>query len=164
MKPENLDKSVGLLLHDVSRLLRRCFDRRLRPEGLNRGQWTVLAHLARNEGINQAALAEILEIEPISLVRLLDKLEEAKWVERRPDPHDRRARLLYLRPEADAALDPMWTVGAQVREEALAGVGPEDRDKLVEILLKMKANLSDRESVCPIKTDMTKPQAKAGKE
>src|SRR3546814_11223597 len=66
----------------------------LRTLGLTRSQWSVLAHLARNEGINQAALAETLEIEPITLVRLLDRLEAAEWVERQPDPNDRRARLL----------------------------------------------------------------------
>lgn len=145
MKPENLERSIGLLIHDVSRLLRRRFELRLKSDGLTRGQWSVLVHLSRCEGINQISLAEILEIEPISLVRMLDRLEAAGWVERRMDPADRRARLLYLRPEASEALEPVWTIGAEVREEALSGVSPAERDQLIEVLLLMKENLSDKE-------------------
>ena len=86
------EKSFGFLLYDAARLLRRDFERRAKQLGLTRAQWSVLAHLARNEGTNQAAAADVLEIEPITLVRLLDRLEAAGWVERRPDPNDRRAR------------------------------------------------------------------------
>jgi MarR family transcriptional regulator for hemolysin len=154
MKPDNLERSVGLLIHDISRMLRRRFEHHLKSDGLTRSQWSVLVHLARHEGINQISLAEILEIEPISLVRILDRLEAAGWVERRPDPNDRRARLLYLKPEADAALEPIWRLGAQVREEALLGILPAEREHLVENLLKMKANLSGLDSFsCRKKTN-----------
>src|SRR5690348_13133430 len=84
------ERSFGFLLYDAARLLRRDFDRRARRIGLTRAQWSVLANLVRNEGVNQAGLADIMEIQPITLVRLLDRLEEAGWIERRPDPTDRR--------------------------------------------------------------------------
>src|SRR5215471_6987050 len=90
------ERSLGFLLHEVSRLLRRRLDGRARTLGLTRAQWSVLAHLSRYEGINQTALADILEIEPITLVHQLDRLEAAGWIERRLDANDRRVRLLYL--------------------------------------------------------------------
>lgn len=142
MSSESLDRNLGFLLHDVARLLRKRFDQRARTLGLTRAQWSVLAHLARNEGINQAALAETLEIEPITLVRLLDRLEAADWVERRPDPKDRRARLLYLKDKARPVLDKMRALGAETREEAMAGLSDADRRQLTETLLAIKANLS----------------------
>lgn len=142
MSPENLDRNLGFLLHDVARLLRKRFDQRARTLGLTRAQWSVLAHLARNEGINQAALAETLEIEPITLVRLLDRLEAAEWVERRPDPKDRRARLLYLKDKARPVLEKMRALGAATREEAMAGLSDAARRQLIETLLAIKANLS----------------------
>ena len=145
MEPINLDKNIGLLLYDVSRLLRRRMDQRLKSDGLTRGQWSVLVHLSRFEGINQISLAEILEIEPISLVRILDRLEMAGWIERRTDPADRRARLLYLRPEAGDALKSVWALGAEVRQESLEGVSSTEQSQLIEILQRMKENLSDKE-------------------
>src|SRR3546814_1218185 len=113
----------------------------LRTLGLTRSQWSVLAHLARNEGINQAALAETLEIEPITLVRLLDRLEAAEWVERQPDPNDRRARLLYLKDKVRPVLEQMRALGAATREEAMAGLSDADRRQLTEQLLTCKANM-----------------------
>src|SRR5260221_13840095 len=99
--PTNVpERALGLVLHDVARVLRKRFEQRARAAALplTRSQWSVLAHLSRQEGINQAALAQILEIEPITLVRLLDRLQAAGLVERRPDPTDRRARVLVLTP------------------------------------------------------------------
>ncbi len=103
----------------------------------------MLAHLARNEGINQAALAQILEIEPITLVRLLDRLQAAGLVERRPDSSDRRARVLYLTPAARPLLERIWTLAAVVREEAMAGLAEDEREQLFRMLLTIKANLTE---------------------
>jgi MarR family transcriptional regulator for hemolysin len=91
------ERSFGFLLHDIARLMRKIFDQRARSLGLSRAQWQLLVHLSRHEGINQSGLAEILEIENITLGRLVDRMEEAGWVERRADPGDRRARLLFTR-------------------------------------------------------------------
>jgi DNA-binding MarR family transcriptional regulator len=143
--PTAPERTLGLVLHDVARFLRKRFEQRAREAdlGLTRAQWSVLAHLARHEGINQAALAQILEIEPITLVRLLDRLQAAGLVERRPDPSDRRARVLSLTPAARPLLDRIWALAAVVREEAMAGLDEEEREHLFRMLLKIKANLTE---------------------
>jgi DNA-binding MarR family transcriptional regulator len=146
MSLRNPERSLGFLLHDVSRLLRKRFDRRARTIGLTRAQWSVLAHLSRNEGINQAALADILEIEPITLVHQLDKLEAAGWIERRLDASDRRVRLLHITAGGRKILDKMHELGAETRAEALSGISAAEHDALIETLLKVKGNLSERES------------------
>ncbi len=146
MSGRNPERSLGFLLHDVSRLLRKRFDRRARTIGLTRAQWSVLAHLSRNEGINQAALADILEIEPITLVHQLDKLEAAGWIERRLDAADRRVRLLFITATGRKFLEKMHELGAATRAEALAGVSSAEHDALIDSLIKIKANLSERET------------------
>jgi DNA-binding MarR family transcriptional regulator len=142
---EQPGRTVGFVLHDVARLLRKRFEQRARLENLplTRAQWSVLAHLSLHEGINQTGLAQILEIEPITLVRLLDKLEAQGLVERRPDPGDRRARVLHLTEAAHPLLEAIRKVGTAVRQEALSGVPEKDQDRLMAILLAMKSNLSD---------------------
>src|SRR5258708_37007066 len=90
--------TLGFLLHDVARLLRRRFEQNARGSGLTRSQWHVLAYLAQNEGINQSGLAVLLEIEPITLGRIVDKLQILGLIERRPDPSDRRGWLLPFSP------------------------------------------------------------------
>src|SRR3954463_13030008 len=96
----NMEQSLGFLISDTARLMRRRFDQKARHLGLTRAQWQVLAHLARNEGINQVGLAELLDVEPITLCRQIDRMEEGGWVVRRPDPGDRRARLLFMTEKA----------------------------------------------------------------
>lgn len=146
MPHEMPGRTLGFVLNDVARLLRKRFEQRARAAklGLTRAQSSVLAYLARQEGINQAALAQTLEIEPITLARLVDRLQAAALVERRPDPGDRRARLLYLTAAAYPLLDRIFALAADVREEALAGVPEADRARLVDMLLAMKVNLLDR--------------------
>ena len=138
--------SVSFLLHDVARLLRKRFEQRARAAklGLTRAQWQVLANLARREGINQAALAQHLEIEPITLVRILDRLETAGLVERRQDPQDRRARILFLTEAAHPLMERIWKLAAEVRGEAMAGLSEADRDRLMTLLSTMKGNILDR--------------------
>lgn len=138
-------KSFGFLLYDAARLMRRDFERRAKQLGLTRAQYSVLAHLARNEGTNQAAAADVLEIEPITLVRLLDRLEAAGWVERRQDPNDRRARLLYLTDKAHPILDQMFALSLETRDLALTGIAEPDRDTIIEMLITIRQNLSSRE-------------------
>jgi DNA-binding MarR family transcriptional regulator len=137
----DLDRHLGFLLHDAARLMRKRFDRRARAIGLSRAQWSVLAHLSRAEGIHQGGLAEILEVEPISLARMIDRLEAAGLVERRSDPGDRRLKRLFLLPPAEPLLERMRALGVELREEALAGLPPAERELLVDALLRMKGNL-----------------------
>jgi MarR family transcriptional regulator, transcriptional regulator for hemolysin len=145
MTDYNPERSFGFLLYDAARLLRRDFDRRARSLGLTRAQWSVLAHLMRNEGSNQAMVADTLELEPITLVRLLDRLEAAGWVERRPDPNDRRARQLFLTPKARPVLEQLMALAAETRALALAGFSEPEREILIEALIKVRANLTCRD-------------------
>ena len=138
------DPVFGFLVHDISRMLRKRFDRRARDIGLTKSQWIVLAHLARHEGIHQGGLAEILEIEPATLARHLDRLEDTGWIERRPDPSDRRAWRLHLTGKATPVLEKMGDLVEIVTREALAGLGREERERLQAQLLTIRANLADR--------------------
>ena len=134
-------RSFGFLLHDIARLLRKNFTRRVQGLGLTQTQWQALAHLSRNEGIRQVALAEILEIQPISLARLVDRLEAAGWIERRADPGDRRAFQLFLTKRAKPLLEQMWDTARQIREEAMAGLSADDQAQMIEAVCTIKGNL-----------------------
>lgn len=134
-------QSVGVLLIEVARLLRRNFNRRAQGLGPTQTQWQALAHLSRNPGINQTCLADLLEVQPITLARLIDRLEAAGWVERRPDPGDRRAQRLYLTVKAEPLLDDMRALAAETREEAMHGLRDPERRQLIEALKTIKGNL-----------------------
>lgn len=133
--------TLGFLLHDAARLLRKRFEQNARGLGLTRAQWQVLAVLQRAEGIQQSGLADILEIEPITLARQLDRLEAAKLVERRPHPTDRRIKQLYLLPDALPLIAQMREIGEMTRAEALVDIDEADRERLAAILTVMRSNL-----------------------
>jgi DNA-binding MarR family transcriptional regulator len=135
------DRTLGFLLHDCARLLRKRFEQNSRGLGLTRAQWQVLAHINRNEGINQSALAEILEVEPITLARIVDRLEASGFVERRQHARDRRLRLLHLTEKARPILERMRAIGQRTREEAFARLPQAERERLIDMLLHMKGNL-----------------------
>jgi DNA-binding MarR family transcriptional regulator len=154
--------TFGFLLHDVSRLFRKRFEQRarIRDLGLTRAQAAVLAHLARHEGINQAALAQIMEVEPITLVALLDRLQAAELVERRADPNDRRARTLHLLPAAHPMLDRIRALAAEITDEALSGVEPTVRDAMMRAMTIMRENLSAGEA-CTLPAEQQQQPARA---
>jgi DNA-binding MarR family transcriptional regulator len=141
-------RTLGFVLNDVARLMRKRFEQRARAAalGLTRAQAAVLANLARQEGINQVSLAQILELEPITLARLLDRLQAAALIERRPDPKDRRAHLLYLTDVAYPLLDRIFALAAEVREEAMSGIPEANRNLLLEMMISMRANLIEQAS------------------
>lgn len=143
MKPPPSD-SLGILLNETTRLLNRRFDQRARAFGLTRAQWQVLKQLFRSEGINQAGLAERMDIEPISLCRLVDRMEDAGWIERRPDPADRRARLLFMTAQSRAVLDTMRALATDVYAEALDGLEADEVQRFVTTLAHVRSNLSRR--------------------
>ncbi len=157
MKP--CKETIGFLLHDAARLLKRDFERRARSLGLTRAQWQTLFHLARNEGCNQAALADVLDVEPITLARVLDRLESTGLIERRTDPSDRRARLLFLGPDAAPLLEQLRTLGAETREIALAGISDADRERLTELIGRIRANFAD--AVEPAEPDVSETKKKS---
>jgi MarR family transcriptional regulator, transcriptional regulator for hemolysin len=141
MTKPDLNRRFGFLLHDVSRLMRKRFDRRALELGLTRAQWSVVAHLYRQEGVNQATLADWLDVKQITLARLVDRLELAGWVERRPHPEDRRAKCLYLTGRAHSRMERMRALADEVQDEALHGFGPQQHAALIELLLRVKGNL-----------------------
>lgn len=139
---EDLSRNFGFILNDVARLMRTAFDRRVKALGLTRSQWWVLNHLFRNNGATQSELAEILEIEKATLGRLLDRMEAKKWVRREEHANDRRAKRVYLTDEVEPAMKAMRTAAAELRRDALANLDAADKERFVDTLLSIKANLS----------------------
>lgn len=136
-----MSDGIGFLLSDVARLLRRRFDERARAIGITRAQWRTLTVLSRNEGANQGALADILEVEPITLCRMIDRLAEAGHVERRRDPGDRRAWNIYLTDRSRPLLDQLRTLADAVVGEALEGLDAATTALLTRSLDRIRANL-----------------------
>lgn len=142
MKPE---ESVGFLITDVARMLRRNFNRRAQGLGLSQSQWQALAHISRQQGINQVTLARNLELQPMTVARLIDKLQEQGYVARHPDPADRRAFRLYLTERAEPLLDRIWQLAGETKAEALQGLSDDERKRLLKSLGRMRQNLLDVE-------------------
>lgn len=155
----DLDRSFGFLVHDVARLFARRFDVGAQARlGLNRGQCRLLGCLARNEGINQAGLAELLEVKPMTLVRQIDRMERDGWVERRPDAADRRARRLMLTAKARPIIAGIAALADEVRGEAFAGFGPAEGQMLVDLLRRARGNLAARAPVPASAGDTAQPR------
>ena len=137
-----MSDSIGFLLSDVSRLMRRSFDERARMIGVTRAQWRALTTLSRNEGINQGGLADLLEVEPITLCRMVDRLAEAGHVERRRDPGDRRAWNIYLTDRSRPLLDQLRGIADDMFATALDGLDTHEQADLTAALERIRANLS----------------------
>ncbi|HEX2215562.1 MAG TPA: MarR family transcriptional regulator [Xanthobacteraceae bacterium] len=134
-------RELAFLLYDVARLLRTLADQRVRALDMTRAQWAVLAALERAEGLKQAELAEILEIRPITLTRLVDRLCAGGLVERRADPDDRRAKRLFLTPAARPLVARLSRLGEDLMQEVLAGIDATSVDFLLKQLSRTKDNL-----------------------
>jgi DNA-binding MarR family transcriptional regulator len=139
-----MSDNLGQIMSDISRLMRRAFDERARGIGVTRPQWQVLTMLARHEGINQGGLAELLEVEPITLCRMVDRLQDAGIVERRADPADRRAWRLFLTEKANGLLGELRPLALGLFDEAMNGLSPSERDTLHLMLERIRINLSRR--------------------
>jgi MarR family transcriptional regulator for hemolysin len=152
------DRTLGFLFADIARLLRRNMDRRLQTLGLTQAQWRAIVYLSRSEGMTQAALAESLEIQPITLTRLIDRMENAGWVERRTHPLDRRAVQLYLTPQSQPILEEMHARAADTINDAMHDIAPRAQRQLVATLEKIKHNLvaAEMAAVAPEQAGMTR--------
>jgi DNA-binding MarR family transcriptional regulator len=139
-----MEENVAAMLADVSRLFRRGFDARARNIGVTRPQWQVLVLLKRHEGINQGGLADLLEVEPITLGRMIDRLQEAGLVVRRPDPADRRAWRLHLTDKANDLLEQLRPLANDMLEVALDGLSNGERTALTASLERIRQNLVRR--------------------
>jgi MarR family transcriptional regulator for hemolysin len=147
MVSDGIDR-LGFLIHDVQRLMRKRFEARASGLGLSSAQWRLMVRVAKEEGVSQARLAELLEIEPISVSRLVDRMEEGGWIERRPDATDRRVRMIFPTAKASEAYAEVKSLAGEVYEVSLTGVSPEDRRVLIKGLEAMVGNLTDAEASC----------------
>lgn len=138
----DLQRDLLFLLHDLGRLLRVDADKRARAKGMTRAQWGILLWLERQPGISQKELAELLEVEPISVARLVDRLEGRGMVERRPDPKDRRIWRLHLCPPAHPELQEIRRHRAAMARRLTAGIDPAALDAMVDVLITMKTALA----------------------
>ena len=142
--PEDEGMNEALLIHDIARLQRRNFDRRAQSLGLTRSQWTALVVLKHHPGMSQAEMADRLEVEPITLARIIDRLEVSGWVERRADPSDRRIKRLHLTQQVQSVVQQMRDLALEMRREELAGIDSQEHKTLVATLVKMRANLGGK--------------------
>lgn len=146
----DFQRDLLFLLHDVGRLLRVDADKRARAHGMTRAQWGILLWLERQPGISQKELAELLEVEPISVARLVDRLEARGMVERRPDPKDRRIWRLHLGPPAYPELHEIHRHRAAMICRLTAGTEPASLEATVEVLITMKTTLTQEPRVAPL--------------
>ena len=141
MPDRPIHREIAFTIMDVARMLRTYADQRARQFGISRAQWGVLVRLDRSEGLKQSELAEILDLRPISLTRLLDRLAENGLIERRADPNDRRANRLYLTPAARPLLEQLSKLGRHMMQHVLAGLDDEADARLLRDLGLLKDNL-----------------------
>jgi MarR family transcriptional regulator, transcriptional regulator for hemolysin len=134
-------RELGFLISDVARALRTAVDQRARRIGMTRAQWALLYHIERIKGARQVDLADLMELEPMTVARLIDRLEAAGCVERRPDPADRRAKRIYLTRKAGTVLAQLRAIGDELMSEAAGRLSPAQRTQLFDLLSVVKANL-----------------------
>jgi len=137
-----LEKDLLIVLHDVARLTRTRFDQAARAFGMTRAQWIILARLDRQPGISQNELATICEVEPITVARLIDRLEARGMVERRPDPSDRRVRRLHLMPAATPILAEIARHKNAIFSDITDGIDEATLATMLDGLLQMKTKLT----------------------
>jgi len=141
LKPMSPGREFAFALHDVARLMRTLADQRARALSMTRAQWSVLARLQRSEGVKQSELAVLLDIQPITLARLVDKLSSLGLVERRDDPRDRRANRLYLTEKAAPVLERLNTLGETLIGHTLEGFDSGEIAGLGKSMERIRANL-----------------------
>jgi MarR family transcriptional regulator for hemolysin len=154
-------RTFGFLLKETSRLYGQRFEQRARALGLTLPQCKALLHLAENEGISQVQLGELTDLEPMTLVRILDCMESDGWLQRRNDPADRRARRLYLQPKAKPLVDEIWHLVDLTRREAFAGLPRKHADLVIELLEKIRTNFASLEAL-PARTEAALHGGRAG--
>ena len=145
-RQENWDQRLGFLMHDVSRLRRKVFDDVMKPVGVTRSQWWVMAHLSRHDGMSQSDLADVLELGRAALGGLVDRLEATELVRRESTPADRRTKLVFLTDKGRGMIDTMRGQSDRMSEVILAGLDDDDRLRLTEMLTTVKRNLLDYKS------------------
>jgi MarR family transcriptional regulator for hemolysin len=141
MRPRNVRREFAFLINDVARMLRTYADQRARQFGMTRAQWAVLARMETNEGLKQSELAEMLDLQPITLTRLVDRLCANGLIERRADPDDRRAKRLYLTAAARPLMDRLADLGQDMMGTVLEGFDVATIERMIGELAHAKDNL-----------------------
>ncbi|MDD5175874.1 MAG: MarR family transcriptional regulator [Sterolibacterium sp.] len=161
-------RNFGFLLKDISRLYSLNFERHASEPNLTLAQCKVLGYLQLNEGISQVRLAYLTDTDPMTLVRILNRMEGDGLIERRPDPTDRRVRCLFLRASAIPVLEEIWRLSDRVRAEALAGLSAADRAQLVKLMQRVNANLDalvpGRSGIRGVASNQTRKRAQTSAE
>ncbi len=139
---ESLDRDPVVLLYDVARIMRTKFDQRARARGMTRAQWHILARVERQPGLSQSELAAICEVEPITVARLVDRLEKRGLLERRPDPNDRRIWRLHNLPPAQPILEEISAYRRELIHDIDAHIGAAAREAMVDALLAVRAHMT----------------------
>ena len=152
-------RTFGFLLKDTTRRYVNRFEQRARSLGLTLPQCKVLVYLANHEGMSQAQLAELADLEPMTLVRVVDSLESQGCLERRNDPADRRARRLYLLPKGKPLVDEVWRLADLTRREAFAGIPRKQVDLVIESLEMIQRNLASLEPL-PVPAEGAPPNGR----
>jgi DNA-binding MarR family transcriptional regulator len=142
MSDDDARRDVLFLLHDVARLIRVEADKRARAHGMTRAQWVILVRVERQPGLSQKELAEVMEVEPITVARLIDRMERRGIVERRPDPKDRRVWRLHLRPAAQPLLAELNVARTALARMVTSALDLEAIEQLFDTLMTMKASLT----------------------
>jgi MarR family transcriptional regulator for hemolysin len=148
-------QEIAILLSDVARLLRTCADQRAGSIGMTRAQWAVLVRLERAEGLKQTELADMLDLQPISLTRLVDRLCDNGLIERRLDPRDRRAKRLFLTPAARPLIERLHVIGEDLMADVLDGIDGPTVEDLIGHLGRIKDNLRRAIHNKPVNDDRT---------
>ncbi|MDB5987869.1 MAG: transcriptional regulator, MarR family [Nevskia sp.] len=136
------DIRLSFLIHDVSRMRRAVYDQFMKPLGITRAQWWVLAHLSRSDGMMQTQLADVLDVGKASLGDVIGSLESGGWVARMSDPSDKRAKRVFLTPPAQSLIKRMTVMEVQFNDRVFAKLSLEERTKLFDMMLTIKQSLS----------------------
>ena len=145
-RPRSPQREFAFLVNDVGRLLRTFADQQARQFGMTRAQWAVLAKLEYSEGLKQTELADMLDLQPITLTRLVDRLCANGLIERRADPSDRRAKRLYLTPQARPLMNQLADLGEEMMADVLAGFDPVRIEQMTASLSGVRDNLRNATS------------------
>lgn len=129
---------LGFLIHDVSRMRRSAYDQRMKPLGITRSQWWVLAHLSRHDGMMQTQLAELMDVGKASLGDVVESLESCGWVIRRPEPNDKRVKRVFLARPAQALIKRMTIMENEFNRQILADLSATESKELMRSLFKVK--------------------------
>ena len=139
--PTTIRQGFAFLIHDISKLLNRHYDQRIRIHGISRTQWTLLTYLSRQEGISQTKLAEYMSLAPMTLTRQIDQLEEMKLLERRNDPNDRRTNLIFLSAKSQELMEEMHKAAVEIKEKSLSGLDENQKKTVKDTLIQIRNNL-----------------------